>query len=341
MCMRIISGILIILFIFCSVSASVAKPKPKTVTTFESSKRYYARMVAKGAGPAERIAVIDRILKKYKAKRYQIKLTQFKIERNYLDSWLFYLKRKNAGDPETERMSILERILFKYKPTGTDVSLAQNEYDALMEARRKTELLQAPTPQVLLKPPTVQVLVEVSTAPPPSPPPALPPEKPPKYFGVALYAVGFYGLTGVEAIGNLGRNFSVSIGQGDGSLDGMFLESGQTVSRSSQAFLVRYGKQIYLATGMYGVASQGTVTSGSDRKTASLSNSAIPFVLGFETGNKRGFFFGVHFAYMSYQGDSAVKLTAVDASTGGKKEFLFEPPIDGYTFCAGVGCYIF
>lgn len=350
--------ILLSLLTLACVPGAAAAVKKARVAGLASERDRYVKLARGGASPVERSAALDRILSKYDYPSGRQILDQLYTERNYLKSWLWYMEQKSKGMTVEKRFEAAGRMLAKYKGKAVEVSYAESEYKYLkgiLDTRMGQTLLQPATPQALLQAPTMQARAEplqqpathevlLSTPQAAAPFPAHPKkkaeEKPPKYFGLAGFMFGSYGLAGYEGIINFGRNISVSYGEGSGAPDGVFLDSHYSLSQASSLFLFRYGGRLYLGTGIKRVSRTGTCSSGPFRSRVSITNTSMPLAVGFES-SQRGLFFAARAEYSVYYGDSSVTLTAEDPKTGDRQEFLLEPPVNGIAVGVGFGVYFF
>lgn len=348
---------LIICCLLCACTALSAHVRPSTIAFQRAWDRYSCEVVS-GAPPAARMALLDRIIKRFSGKR-GVDLTHALDEREYLGSWDYYLKQKASGASLNDRLYIVERILDKYALAGVDLTPVLAEQTAL-NARLapppavSTATVTAPpavistTTAVSVSSPT-PVAPAVSIAEPPpaplkkdAPPQAVQPEKRyAKYFGIAVRGLGAYGTYGYDAVINVTDRLSCTAGYGRNILLPTPPNSLSTNSQTTYSFLARYGDNVYAGTGFQKRVTSGDLVAGTVHATQELTNYGIPLVIGVETGRKRGIFFSVELAYIPYFGSPSTTLGLSNPAGGENLTLKLEAPTTGFSFGLGFGFYLF
>jgi hypothetical protein len=306
---------------------------------FTRSCAFYQALVRNGADANERIYVIDRILRTYPGPAWEIPLTQYKIERNFLSDWKTYLRQSAAGMPVAERRATLDTITRTYQDTGVNLAPVAVEYARLPvdTARHEEPVLISTTPahqEIIVSSPVIAAIA------PEQPAPVEPRHRTAKYVGFSGTALGGYGLYGYQMLVNLTDRFSLLTGMGTNTL----LKTPNALSTARAATtlgLVRYGENIYIATGLLQRTTHGEAVCGTARTTGTSSCSGIPVVIGVETGNKRGIFLSVEWAYVAYYGGTRKTLSATDPATAETAELELEAPANSTWFGIGLGLYLF
>jgi hypothetical protein len=333
------------------LTAAVQAAQQTHTSRFQNSLIYYKKITVQGADANQRIHVLDRIFRKYRANRYALQLIQLKVERNYLAEWRSYLRKVKAGAESETRRTILTSIKADYLATGIDLSMLDAELALLPQpAPPAAPAVEVPVvasttvhEDIVLS--SFTVTAATGTAPVIDIPVQIHPrqvrkERIAKYFGASAGGLGKYGLYGYEAIVNFTDRFSLSAGCGMNTL----LSTPNKLSSARQETctgLLRYGGNVYAATGLLQRTCSGVAVIGSERTTGSITVQGIPLVVGVETGNKRGIFFALECGYTFFSGAASRTLTATDPVTNETVELELEAPENGAFFGLGFGLYFF